>query len=203
MKSKSLFVSSLIFLILFILIAINLNNSSLINIDNTINTWSANSQNELMQIFCILLSKIFEPIYVIIFVILLSLFLLVKSKNKQAILLSTTALIAGASIYLLKHLFSKARPLNQIIQETGFSFPSGHAMISITLFGTLIYIALNIKSQTSRIVSIVACVLGVLLVGLSRVYLNVHWFSDIIGSYCFGLFILFIVLFGEKIWKQL
>jgi undecaprenyl-diphosphatase len=156
-----------------------------------------------MQIFCILLSKIFEPIYVIIFVILLSLFLLVKSKNKQAILLSTTALIAGASIYLLKHLFSKARPLNQIIQETGFSFPSGHAMISITLFGTLIYIALNIKSQTSRIVSIVACVLGVLLVGLSRVYLNVHWFSDIIGSYCFGLFILFIVLFGEKIWKQL
>lgn len=203
MKSKNLFIISLASLILFLLIVVNLNNPALITTDNAINSWTASHQNGIIQTISIFLSKIFEPIYVIIFVILLSLFLLSKSKKKQAILLSAASLSSGIFIYLLKHIFSKARPSNGIIPETGFSFPSGHAMISIALFGTLIYIALNIKSKTNKIISIIACIFGILLVGLSRVYLNVHWLSDVIGGYLFGLFILFAILFYEKIWKQL
>lgn len=174
---------------------INLNSIFIGSIDNSINLFSETHQIMLLQYISTFLGTIFEPIYVIIFVILLSLFLLSKSKTKQAILLSAASLSSGVFIYLLKHIFSRARPLNGIIPETGFSFPSGHALISIILFGILIYFSSGIKSQTKRIISIVVCILGILLVGLSRVYLNAHWFSDVIAGYCFGLFILFSALF--------
>jgi undecaprenyl-diphosphatase len=203
MKEKGIFIGALVSLVLFILIALNFNGSFLTGFDNGISLFSVLNQNEFFQIFSIFISKIFEPAYVIIFVILLSVLLFFKSKKRQAIILSLSSLLAGASIYLLKHVFSRERPLNQIIQETGFSFPSGHAMISVALFGTLMFMSFGLKSRAKRIASIVSCILAILIIGLSRVYLNVHWFSDVAAGYCFGLFLVFAVLFGEKIIKRL
>jgi undecaprenyl-diphosphatase len=116
--------------------------------------------------------------------------------------LSASSLLAGVAIYLLKHIFLRARPIGSIIQETGFSFPSGHAMIAMTMFGVFMYFSLRMKSQSKKIFYMIVCILAIIVVGFSRIYLNVHWFSDVIASYCFGLFILFLVLFGERAIKK-
>lgn len=202
MKEKNIFILSLIFLFLFLFIALNINNASLIGLDEKISSWAVNNQNDFLRVTSIFISVILDPIYVIIFVILLSAFLFFKSKRRQAILLSASSLLAGVAIYLLKHIFLRARPIGSIIQETGFSFPSGHAMIAMTMFGVFMYFSLGMKSQSKKIFYMIVCILAIIVVGFSRIYLNVHWFSDVIASYCFGLFILFLVLFGERAIKK-
>ena len=95
------------------------------------------------------------------------------------------ALLVG----LFKTVIMSPRPLNEIIAETGYSFPSGHATSSVVFFGVLTYFAwkhwnsAKVKALTSGLyVSITA------VVGFDRIYLNVHWFSDIVGAFFLGVF---------------
>ena len=188
---------SLIFLIAFILIAINLNSTPLLSIDDSVNTFFSIHQATPLRNLSVILSIIFEPVYVILYVVILSTLLWFYRKRKYAILIFFTSAAAGASIYLLKVLFARARPLNMLIIESNFSFPSGHALISIVLFGILISFCTNLKSKHKNSL-IVLYSFMILLVGLSRLYLNVHWFSDIMAGYCFGLFLIFGALFIYK-----
>ena len=201
MERKNLLVLSLVFLIAFAIIALILNTNFMNSLNSSVNSFSATHQTPILQTSSIILSSIFEPSYVVIFVLVLSICLWVTKKNKAAILLAISSILGGAFIYTLKKLFSVPRPTNALIADSGFSFPSGHSLISAVLFGILIYLSLGIKSQTRKVISISACVLGILAVGLSRVYLNVHWFSDIIAGYCLGLFLVFAILYLEGFFK--
>jgi undecaprenyl-diphosphatase len=185
---------SLIFLILFILIALNINSQQITYIDNSVNLFFSLHQVNLLHNLSAILGILFEPIYVIIYLIILSAILYFLNKKKHANLLISASVIGGFSIYVLKHIFSRARPLNVLVEETSFSFPSGHALFSIILFGILIYFCASIKSKNKIIIYKTSCIFAILLIGLSRLYLNAHWFSDIIAGYCFGLFLLLGIL---------
>ncbi len=84
-----------------------------------------------------------------------------------------------------------------LIDESGYSFPSGHAMISFAFYGYLIYlIDKNMKPSILKKVIIIFLILLILFIGFSRIYLGVHHFSDIIGGYIisFAYLILYIKL---------
>lgn len=202
MKEKGLFIGALVSLILFFIIAISINNYNLIGFDNLISDLVLNNQNGILHNISVYISIIFEPFYVFVFVVLLSIILFLNKKKEWAVILFISSAFAGASIYLLKHVFLRDRPINMLFQETGFSFPSGHAMIAVVLFGILIYYIFGIKSKTKEFFYIFMCVLSILVIGFSRIYLNVHWFSDVIASYLFGVFILFSVFFFKKVIKK-
>jgi len=92
-------------------------------------------------------------------------------------------------VEILKRSFHSSRPLNGIMQETGFSFPSGHATAAVVLAGLLTYLVWqNFKSRNVKILSGVLFILISLVVGFSRIYLNVHWLSDVLGAYSLGVF---------------
>ena len=97
-----------------------------------------------------------------------------------------TGLLFG---YLFKIVFARPRPVDGLIPELSFSFPSTHALAA-TLFFTLIvyFFAHRMKSLYTRELFILGNVVLVVLVCASRVYLNVHWFSDVIAGMMFGLF---------------
>lgn len=81
------------------------------------------------------------------------------------------------------------RPENMLIFVDGKSFPSGHATMATIFFAMLSYIFINTAHK--RILKILYSSLMIvlfLLVGFSRVYLNVHWLSDIIAGFSLGLF---------------
>jgi undecaprenyl-diphosphatase len=87
-------------------------------------------------------------------------------------------------VTIVKALVHSPRP-----SEAGFSFPSGHVTSTVVFFGLLIYFVWqHWKSPKVRILSSLFFVTIEVLIGFSRVYLNVHWFSDIIGGYLLGSF---------------
>jgi len=95
----------------------------------------------------------------------------------------------------LKFFFNRPRPLIPLLKEVpGLSFPSGHAFMSLTFFGLIIYfIHRKVANKWLKWTAIVFLMLMIFLVGLSRVYLRVHYASDVIAGFCFGI-ISFIIL---------
>jgi len=89
---------------------------------------------------------------------------------------------------VLKELFQRERPdILQLVQVHGYSFPSGHAMISFTFYGLLIFIFFK-HSHNKRIRFLISTVLGILVfsIGLSRIYLGVHYASDVLAGFILG-----------------
>ncbi|MDR3589201.1 MAG: phosphatase PAP2 family protein [Negativicutes bacterium] len=103
---------------------------------------------------------------------------------------SLAVCLAGATLlnFLLKHLFERARPDTfRVVSESGYSFPSGHAMLSLCFYGMIAYIwSRRIPAAARRIMLYGLTAVLVLAVGLSRIYLGVHYPSDVLGGYLAG-----------------
>lgn len=121
------------------------------------------------------------------FIILASLGLAFYFYREQAyeklIFLILATVGTSAINQVLKYIFTRTRPEAYfLIRETGYSFPSGHAMISMAFYTSIFYI-LREKFSDNRGVFLALNTLIVFLVGLSRVYLGVHWPTDILTGY--------------------
>ncbi|MEW9096812.1 MAG: phosphatase PAP2 family protein [Clostridiaceae bacterium] len=89
---------------------------------------------------------------------------------------------------LLKFIFKRERPILKAIEVRGYSLPSGHAMVFTAFSLMCIYfISIKIKSSILRNISIVLIIALNFLVGISRVYLRVHFLSDVIAGWCAGV----------------
>lgn len=101
----------------------------------------------------------------------------------------------------IKEIVKRDRPsLNEAFDALGYSFPSGHAMLSIMTFGFLAYIiAANLKSVTGKFVITLFMGIVIVSIGLSRVILNVHYPTDILAGYCVGGILLIIVIYCHRL----
>ncbi|MGP9689459.1 phosphatase PAP2 family protein [Psychrobacter sp. AOP22-C1-C5] len=89
--------------------------------------------------------------------------------------------------FLSKMVFQRARPIDILLMEHTYSFPSGHATISIALYGFLAYMAIRFSQSFIRQVRTLSlAILLCLLIGLSRIVLNEHYLSDIMGGFLVG-----------------
>ena len=95
---------------------------------------------------------------------------------------------AGVLNYLLKSLFERSRPdILQLVAASGYSFPSGHAMGSLCFYGMLAYLASrNIPHWHWRFTLFASATILVIAIGISRIYLGVHYPSDVLGGYTAG-----------------
>ena len=101
------------------------------------------------------------------------------------------AVVALSSLLLklgLKELFARNRPVNPMVDGiTNYSFPSGHAMMGVAFFGLLIWLAEKyIRNGFWRWASIALLVFIILLVSFSRIYLRVHYTTDVLAGLCLG-----------------
>jgi membrane protein DedA with SNARE-associated domain/membrane-associated phospholipid phosphatase len=91
-------------------------------------------------------------------------------------------------LVLLKLFFHRPRPVHQLAMAHGYSFPSGHAFAATIVYGFLIYVTWrSIKDRAIRLTISALSILLIVLVGISRIYLNVHWLTDVLGGYAAGL----------------
>lgn len=134
-----------------------------------------------------------------IILVLLSIYIFSKDKNLK-IYASLNALAVFIINFLLKSIFVRPRPIGiNLIFEKGFSFPSGHSMESLAFYGFLAYYIYhsNLKKQPI-IILITLLTLIILLIGLSRIYLGVHYASDVIAG--FSISLTYLVLFIKLIY---
>ena len=111
--------------------------------------------------------------------------------------------VVGAQILndLLKALFHRTRPEPVVgfIGAQGFSFPSGHAMVSAAFYFYLVYLTWRLVHGWWRGVLIGGMVVLVLLIGLSRLYLEVHYLSDVVAGYLAGFLWTDAVILGNRV----
>lgn len=134
------------------------------------------------------ITNLLSPITLPIFALLLIVWLVYKTQAGNAMLV---LLSLGGGFVLevgLKILIARPRPPVGLIAETDPSFPSGHATLAIIFFALLIYLFKDyFKSILARRFFIFSNILLCVLVGFSRLYLGVHWLSDIVGGYIVGI----------------
>lgn len=138
------------------------------------------------------------PILCIIIVLMIGL-----DKENRYILGCTTVANTMSNL-ILKNIFRRIRPDHmRLITQGGYSFPSGHAMISITIYGFVIYyIYKTMKNRFWKIFWMTVFTILILLIGISRIYVGVHYPSDIVGGYslALGIQILSITIWENHFW---
>lgn len=127
-------------------------------------------------------------------------FLFIRRHKWYSIKVPAIALSSMALMFLLKNLFGRHRPDIPLLQEAkGLSFPSGHALMSVTFYGLLIYIIWHtVKNKVLKWSLIVALILLILLIGFSRIYLRVHYPSDVFAGFAIGFLWLVISIYTVK-----
>ena len=132
----------------------------------------------------------------LIAVICLLLLLFLENK-KLPILIIINMLIMWALIGILKNTFKRARPnKKRLVHEKGYSYPSGHTMTATIFYGFIIFlIIISNLTLSIQILLITLLTLLILLIGYTRIYLGVHYLSDVIGAYLFGTSYLLVYIF--------
>lgn len=193
---KVIFTLSII-LFTFIIILLLTNNIS--TFDNKIYNLIIKLKCEPVTIFFKFISFLCSTWFIIISTIIIMIF----SKNKKnAFLIALNVLLCGLLNQSLKFIFLRERPLDiNLIIENGYSFPSGHSMVSLAYYGFFLYIIdhKKMKNKYKLLCSSLLAIL-VLLIGISRIYLGVHFASDVIAGYAISMayLIVYIKLFYKK-----
>lgn len=151
-------------------------------------------ENQYLTVFYKMITIIADTYQSAIITILLVTFLYFKKHYREALFLAITMTTCGLAMPLLKNIFSRERPnIYRLIEISGYSFPSGHTTSATTMYLTLAIILLSIMKKLNKYFVFSIAVLGIVIIGSSRIYLGVHYPTDVMAGICLGISIVSIV----------
>lgn len=147
--------------------------------------------------------KFFSFLCSFYFVIILTIIIMLFSKDKKVTFyIVLNVLFCFFLNQTLKFFFARSRPTEiNLIVENGYSFPSGHSMLSLAYYGFFVYLILNSNiKRKNKILAIISLALLIFFIGLSRIYLGVHYASDVLAGFAISsaYLILYIQFFYNK-----
>ena len=152
------------------------------------NSWIISIQTKTFTLSALVIATVFDAPSVIAISLILGVYLSYKNYRRYSALLFLVMGGEALLVLIVKTFVSSSRPLNGLVYETGFSFPSGHTTGSVVFCGLLTFLVWQYwKSPKAKTVSIILFVAIVSIVAFDRIYLNVHWFSDVLGGLLLGL----------------
>lgn len=188
-KNIIIIVLSLLFIVLCILVKLDL----LSNIDESVYKFITSNMNNTTTNIYKVITFFGSTIFMVgLCVLLLVLFIILK-KNIYGYIISGTLIFSTIMNNVIKVIIRRERPIYMIVRETTFSFPSGHTMASVSMYGILIYL-INKSNMNKKLKIILSIILGMipLMVATSRIYLGAHYFSDILGAIMLATIVLLI-----------
>lgn len=151
----------------------------------------------------IFITDIGAPSVLVVASVLVSIRLIMRRHKNEAMTLAIAGFGALALNTLLKSLFERARPAlwARVVDVSLSSFPSGHAMLSIVVYGFFGYsLAVRYPKKRGWIFAFTTLLIG--LIGFSRLYFGVHWLTDVIAGYAAGLVWLISCIISLEIWRH-
>lgn len=147
--------------------------------------------------------KFFSFLCSFYFVIILTIIIMLFSKDRKVTFyIVLNVLFCFFLNQTLKFFFARSRPTEiNLIVENGYSFPSGHSMLSLAYYGFFVYLILNSNiKRKNKILAIISLALLIFFIGLSRIYLGVHYASDVLAGFAISAayLILYIQFFYNK-----
>lgn len=179
--------------ILAIVITINVKNGKILELDlNIYKFFSENIINDKLTPIVKVITHVGGA--KIVFVLTILAIILIKGLKNKLFLLTGIVGTAGLNV-VLKHIIQRERPnINRLIPEKGYSFPSGHSMMSMAFYGMLIFLIFKyVKNTALKWTLIVILTILLSTIGITRIYLGVHYPSDVIGGFVVSLTYLFIL----------
>lgn len=175
-------------LVLVIIIEGLLSGTELIPLNTVIERAVVHMRTPFLTTILVALTRLSDPFVLASAAALIAILSVMRNRPYEAVLFVVTIIVAVVSLTVLKNTFQVARPASQIIAESGWSFPSGHATMATVFFFMLTYCFIDqIKTPFRKTLLILSSILGVILVSFSRLYLGAHWALDILGGVALGL----------------
>ncbi|WP_242224660.1 phosphatase PAP2 family protein [Bacillus cereus group sp. BfR-BA-01380] len=140
----------------------------------------------------------------IVSVLAISLFCFWKKRYYVAMVIYPLSILSTHLINKgIKAIVKRDRPtINEALDALGYSFPSGHAMLSIVTYGFLAYmIAANVKSAGAKYFITIVASVCIVLIGLSRIILSVHYPTDVLAGYCMSGILLIIAIYLHRFYS--
>ena len=181
-----------LFFVIFLAIAEDVFEQEIFEFDSVVYNFLVNNRNEALNNFFKIITQFGSALFLIIITILCVIF--IRDKKYKILVPANLVTIAIINI-VLKNFFLRPRPNElRLIEETGYSFPSGHAMASTAFYGLLIYIV-HEKVENKILRNTICIMLGllILLISISRIYVGVHYTSDVIAGTCFSIAYLILI----------
>lgn len=180
------FFISLILLVCFGLIAFLMSEQSISWFDDSVMNYIQGLETSLLTHIMKFFTFIGSSSVVVPLVLIIAFILYKFLKHRSELILLFSVTLGSALLNVaLKLIFHRARPtLHRIIDVSGYSFPSGHSMSAFTLYGILAFLLWrHIPTSLGRLSIILFSSFMILLIGISRIYLGVHYPSDVLGGY--------------------
>ena len=191
MKNKNILLS-IVFGLLFVVILILVVFSKTTNFDRAVYDIIISLRSPFFDTFFTTITK-FGNTFMIVLIV--SMFILI-TRNRYGIFLAICAVDSLILNALVKLAVARERPQGlRLISQGGYSFPSGHAMISVCVYGYLLYLAITkIQNKVLKYGVSIFLFLVILSIGISRIYVGVHYASDVIAGYLLALCYLFLFI---------
>ncbi len=191
LKYKLILLTLLVIVFCAILFGITAHNQLVMNFDAETAQLFSTFHSSFLDNFALAITQVGNTYPTAIIFLILGLFLIIKKKKYSFYIFSIATGLGITLVEAMKVSIERIRPPMHLLIETGYSFPSGHSTIStIYLLSAIILIAPLLANRFSKIVWITLCSIIFPLVALSRIYLSVHFASDvaagiILGAACF------------------
>jgi undecaprenyl-diphosphatase len=162
----------------------------LIELDQNVQRIAGEIRTPFFDTLMLFVTHLADHVQIIALTVALLALLWILKKRHHIIQVGLTLFITEVCVFSIKHIVARPRPETGLIVESGYSFPSGHATFSLLLSLLIFY---TLKEHVSK--KIFKYIIGVILVmcglsaGLSRIYINVHYASDVIFGWLLALFV--------------
>ena len=157
-------------------------------LDEQVAHWAMDFRKEIPKALIVFITDMNEPSGTVSFIIATLAILIIVRRYREALYFFVASFGAAALNVYLKALIMRPRPPYMIIEKTNYSFPSGHANASMAMAIGLYFIVRSIRGNGMGAILILG--LGLFwtgVIGFTRLYLGVHWFSDIVAGWMMGL----------------
>lgn len=165
-------------------------------IDQSIYNFFYNFSSSQATVIFLIITFLASKEFIILMCLIFILISLIKRKYQTSFLIILNIVISLLLNQTFKAIIRRERPFElMIVNESGYSFPSGQSMTALIFYGYFIYLTWesNLKKISKILITILNIIL-ILLVGISRIYLGVHYPTDVIGAYFLGLFYLILYI---------